>query len=50
MTRVSGTEAGVVVMWEGDAGYDQGDASIPGPRHRLLMSKKGFFFENSALD
>ena len=50
VTRVSGTEAGVVVMWEGDAGYDQGDASIPGPRHRLLMSKKGFVFENSALD
>ena len=49
VTRISSSEQGMVVMWQGDAGYDASDASIPGPRHRLLMTKEGFFFEDSAL-
>jgi len=31
------TEEGIAVMLEGDAGYDSGDADIPGARHRMLM-------------
>ena len=49
VTRIAGTEEGMVVMWKGDAGYEQADASVSGPRHRLLMTKEGFFFEDSAL-
>lgn len=28
-----------VVMWDGDAGYESGDADAPGPRHRVWMPK-----------
>jgi 8-oxo-dGTP pyrophosphatase MutT (NUDIX family) len=28
----------LVAMWHGDAGYESGDASLPGPRHRLVMT------------
>jgi len=28
----------LVALWHGDAGYESGDASSPGPRHRLVMS------------
>ena len=31
----------------GDAGYDDGDATKPGPRHRLLMGEDGWRFERS---
>jgi len=48
VTRVARSEEGMVVMWEGDAGYAEADAAAPGPRHRLLMTKEGFFFEDSA--
>ncbi len=30
---------GMVALWHGDAGYATGDASVPGPRHRLEMPK-----------
>jgi 8-oxo-dGTP pyrophosphatase MutT (NUDIX family) len=39
-TRVAHTGASadeIVVLYHGDAGYDSGDASLPGPRHRLRM-------------
>jgi 8-oxo-dGTP pyrophosphatase MutT (NUDIX family) len=36
-TRWADLDGGAVVMWEGDAGYDSGDPSRPGPRHRLRM-------------
>ena len=29
-----------VLLWHGDAGYDDGDASRPGPRHRLIMGER----------
>jgi 8-oxo-dGTP pyrophosphatase MutT (NUDIX family) len=32
-------EGGLVLLWENDAGYATGDASAPGPRHRLTMSE-----------
>jgi 8-oxo-dGTP pyrophosphatase MutT (NUDIX family) len=28
----------LVALWHGDAGYESGDASAEGPRHRLVMS------------
>lgn len=36
--RVDGIGA---VVWEGDAGYDDGDLDRPGPRNRLVMVKDG---------
>ena len=47
-TRVGKTTSGTrVAMWHGDAGYDKWDADIIGHRHRLVMDKDGFVFENS---
>lgn len=31
----------LVALWHGDAGYESGDASAPGPRHRLVMPRSG---------
>ncbi len=46
-TRVSQRADGVrVALWAGDAGYENSDADLPGPRHRLVMSTSGFIFEN----
>ncbi|WP_436793155.1 NUDIX hydrolase [Actinospongicola halichondriae] len=46
-TRVGNTDEGMVTMWEGDAGYESGDAEAPGPRHRLLMADPVWRFEDS---
>ena len=32
---------GPVTMWHGDAGYESGDPSAAGARHRLTMNKGG---------
>ncbi len=45
VTRVAKSPEGPVAMWEGDAGYETGDCAAPGSRHRLLMAKAGFRFE-----
>lgn len=29
----------LVMLWEGDAGYDTADATVAGPRHRIYMPK-----------
>jgi 8-oxo-dGTP pyrophosphatase MutT (NUDIX family) len=39
----------LVAMWEGDAGYESGDATVPGPRHRLRMGSDGFQFDDSGI-
>lgn len=44
-TRVATTDAGLVTMWAGDAGYESGDADAPGPRHRLTMTEPVWRFE-----
>ena len=36
-----------VAMWYGDSGYESWDADVDGERHRLVMAKTGFRFENS---
>ncbi|MDP6377535.1 MAG: NUDIX hydrolase [Pseudomonadales bacterium] len=47
-TRVGKTGAGDrVAMWHGDAGYESWDANAQGHRHRLVMARGGFTFENS---
>jgi len=49
VTQLAKSEQGLVVMWEGDAGYPTLDASVSGPRHRLVMTKQGFFFDDSGI-
>ena len=46
-TRMAQSPAGHVALWHGDAGYDSGDPSAPGPRHRLTMADAGWHFERS---
>jgi 8-oxo-dGTP pyrophosphatase MutT (NUDIX family) len=38
-------DAGVVILWEGDAGYVTSDHHVEGPRHRLYMIPGEFRFE-----
>jgi 8-oxo-dGTP pyrophosphatase MutT (NUDIX family) len=47
-TRIGRTEGGVVALWHGDAGYEAGDASVAGPRHRLWMLESGWRYERDA--
>jgi 8-oxo-dGTP pyrophosphatase MutT (NUDIX family) len=49
VTQLARTDQGMVVLWEGDAGYATRDAGMPGPRHRLAMTPQGFDFDDSAL-
>jgi hypothetical protein len=44
-TRISVQEGGPVALWHGDAGYEAGDASASGPRHRLSMSGTRWLYE-----
>jgi 8-oxo-dGTP pyrophosphatase MutT (NUDIX family) len=37
----------LVALWHGDAGYEVGDAALPGPRHRLVMSNDGWRYERT---
>ena len=49
-TRIGQNTEGVrVAMWAGDAGYEQGDGTIAGERHRLVMKPGGFVFENTVV-
>lgn len=46
-TRVTTVDGGVVALWHGDAGYETGDAGVPGPRHRLHMLESGWCYERT---
>jgi 8-oxo-dGTP pyrophosphatase MutT (NUDIX family) len=46
-TRIGTTDEGLCVMWHGDAGYEDGDATRDGPRHRLWMADAGWRYERS---
>lgn len=35
------------VCWHGDVAYESGDATEPGPRHRMSMASNGWLFELS---
>lgn len=47
VTQIVKSDEGMIAMWQGDAGYEARDASIEGPRHRLVMTREGFRFEDS---
>lgn len=49
VTQIATSDDGMVVLWEEDAGYEQKDAAVPGPRHRLFMAEEGWVFDDSAL-
>ncbi len=49
VTQIVRSDEGMVALWQGDAGYEACDASIEGPRHRLVMTKQGFRFDDSGL-
>jgi 8-oxo-dGTP pyrophosphatase MutT (NUDIX family) len=44
-TRIGRVDGVGVSMWTGDAGYEDGDAERPGPRHRLVMDSAGWRLE-----
>ena len=46
-TRIGTGEHGPVSLWHGDAGYESGDPSVPGPRHRLEITPAGYLFDDS---
>jgi len=41
VTSPADIEGSLVLLWENDAGYESGDASLPGGRHRMTLSKEG---------
>lgn len=46
-TRLGHSGDDLIAMWEGDAGYESGEADEPGARHRLTMCSGGFKFDDS---
>lgn len=46
-THIARVEGGIASIWQGDAAYDDGDMSRPGPRNRLLMLDDGWRVEIS---
>jgi 8-oxo-dGTP pyrophosphatase MutT (NUDIX family) len=38
----------VACLWEGDAGYPDGDGTRPGPRNRLILDPAGWRYEGGA--
>lgn len=46
LSKIAQTSDGVTVaMWDGDAGYDDGDPERPGSRHRLWLHREGWELE-----
>jgi 8-oxo-dGTP pyrophosphatase MutT (NUDIX family) len=46
-TKAAMTDEGLAVLWHGDAGYEDGDATREGPRHRLWMVDSGWRYERT---
>lgn len=46
-TKAVISDDGVVILWHGDAGYEDGDAARAGDRHRLLMLDAGWHYERT---
>jgi len=40
-TKLSPTDAGAVLMWSGDAGYESSDPTVDGPRNRIIAARDG---------
>jgi 8-oxo-dGTP pyrophosphatase MutT (NUDIX family) len=49
VTQIVGTDDGMMALWEGDAGWESRDPATEGPRHRLLMTREGFHFDDSGI-
>jgi 8-oxo-dGTP pyrophosphatase MutT (NUDIX family) len=47
-TRIAPVEGGAVALYRGDAGYDDENPDVPGPRHRLWILEDGWRYERSA--
>lgn len=47
LTKVGALDDGIVTMWDGDAGYESGDATLPGVRHRIAMGPGRWVYENT---
>lgn len=47
MTRLGLVDGGAVVMYHGDAGYEDGDPEREGGRHRLWMLESGWRYERT---
>ena len=45
--RIHPVEDGACILYPGDAGYEAGDISLPGPRHRLVTRPEGWEYERS---
>jgi hypothetical protein len=37
----------MVILWHGDAGYEEGRPERPGARHRLFMARSGWRYERA---
>ena len=46
-TRIAAVDDGAVALYHGDSGYESGDPSRPGGRHRLWMLPEGWRYERS---
>ena len=40
----------IVVLFRGDAGYDSGDGSAPGARHRALLKDERWVYVHKGVD
>ena len=47
VTKIGRVDGVPTAMWHGDAGYEDGDAERPGPRHRMWLDAAGWRFEQS---
>jgi len=47
VTHIARVNGGIAALWAGDAGYEARDASVPGPRHRLLMVEGAWRYERT---
>lgn len=47
VTRFTKHDGATYALYAGDAGYETGDASLPGPRHRLRMSEGAWDYQRS---
>lgn len=45
VTTIANVDGVLMALWRGDAGYDDGDATRPGPRHRLVMDADTWRYE-----
>jgi len=46
-TQIAKTDQGMTFVWRPDAGYETKDLDVPGPRHRAVVTKQGWAFDDS---